>query len=648
MKLTRMIWNSVGRRSGSRTARRTSLINAVRTGKHNRVVLAGIVAIGVAAAGAANAATSGVWHVPPQPQVRAICHAGDTLWVGTSAGLFRIDIRNGAPIDRIDAGPRLPSASVRGIATTGDSVFVTTDGGLSLFRGAETQVFTPREPGALAGVPLTRLSGVSIGRDREVLIGTLGLGAGILTPSGGYTITTKDSLLDDIVFSVADRPDGPRYFASPAGLCAQLDDTTFAWYQAGAGLPRGEVRHISVGADGGLYVLVSRLGLFRFDGTRSVQVKDPEGIRLRDALSMSAGADGALWVAGDGWVVVRRAHQWMRVPVAAPDDHARWRTIVADGSGAFAGSADGVVIAIGRGSAFRESLSGGLPSGRVASIAPDGTGRAWVVTGGSVVLADARTERATLESTTHDAQAVTIDRDGAPIVAGRWTVHRRDASGWVDMSPDVVDADPAFTAARVDADGRLWVGMSSGALYRYDGEIWLRMARSPGDDDGAGVADVRSARGGAWALFGGVPVRPAAGGLDHYAGIDSTDRVVDLKRTPTGTWVAVTASRLYRFDEPAHRWEPVFASVLAGTTGNAEHAVDRPGVLTSIAFDARGRVFLGSTGGVGIVDTAGERWRGAVQGIGGDAVTSLEVDGAHLWIGFATDGLSVVSLDSAW
>ena len=484
------------------------------------------------------------------------------MWVGTAAGLFIIDIRNGAVIDHIDAGARLPSASVRAIAATGDSVFVATDDGLALFRGGGVTAFTARIPGSLRAVPLARLHGVSIGAHREVLLSTLGLGAGVITPHGGYAITRRDSLLDDIVFDVRDRPAGPRYFATNAGLCAQLDDTTFAWYQAGAGLPRGETRQLAVAPDGALYVLVSRLGIYRFDGKRATRLPTPDGISLGDALSMSVGADGSVWAAGQGWIAVRRNGQWKRA--GEGDGDSVWKTIVADGAGAFAGSNDGVVVAVSRGGPLRVDLGGGLPAPRVADIAPDGSGGAWLISGGYLVRADALARRFTVEETPPDVRAVTILPGGAVVAAGRWTVRQRGPRGWFDMRPDVLEADPAFTAASVDAGGALWIGTRSGTIYRFDGEVWLRIARGSQTMNGRGILDLRSAPGGTWAIGAGVPVRCVDGGVERFAGIDSSETVVDLERSPAGEWIAVTGKRVFVFDDAANAWRSRTLSSLVG------------------------------------------------------------------------------------
>lgn len=595
---------------------------------------------------AATAPLADLWHVGPRPEVRAICHTGSVVWVGTAAGLYVIDIRNGGVLAHVGVGTQLPSVSVRAIAAKGDTVFVGTDAGLAMFRrddagGLATSVFTPSAPGPLASVPLARIAGLGVGANGDLLLATSGRGAGVVTTSGGYTITRRDSLLEDKVFAIVDRADGTRYFATSVGLCAQVNDTSFVSFQAGSGIPRGEVRELVRAERNSFYLRVSNQGVFRFDGARAVEVESPPGVRLRDAASISVGVDGTLWVAGDGWVFARRKGKWTRVPVPPGDETARWRVVVADGAGAFAGSSDGRVVALGRGGALRVTLPSGLPASRVQSLAVDGIGGAWFVCDGRLVRADALAKSFAVENTPRDVRAISVSPQGEVWTAGRWTVRRRSGDAWVDLHPDVIETDPAYTSLHVDEMGA-WVGTRSGALYRYDGSIWLRLARAS-NAPGA-IAALHAADQGAWALAAGRPARSHDGSWRRYPGIDTTSAVVDIARAPGGTWLAATETRMFVFEETKRAWVPAREWNAKGTGGLGPLR----GRMRAVAFDAHGRLIVGTTEGVALCAPGGVRWLTAADGIGGGEVSDLAVDGDRLWIGFAENGVSVISTRGLW
>ncbi len=587
------------------------------------------------------------WHVGPVPEVRALCHTGNVLWIGTAAGLYLVDLRNGTTLAHAGAGDRLPATPVRAIAAKGDSVFVGTDAGLALFRrtgeegGFESLVFTPEAPGPLATVPLARIAGIGLGKNGDILLATSGHGAGVITSHGGYTITRRDSLIEDKLFAIADRADGTRYFATAVGLCAQVNDTTIVSFQAGAGIPRGEVRAIVPGERNAFYLLVENRGVYRFDGMRAVEVESPAGVRFARAESISFGGDGTLWVVGDGWVFARRGGKWSRAPLPSSDVDASWRVVMADGSGAFVGSSDGRVVALGRGGAFRVVLPGGLPAPRVQSLTPDGKGGAWFLCDGGLHRADATARTYAAENAPRDVRAIALAPTGDVWTAGRWTVRRRAGDAWVDVRPDVVEADPAFTSLFVDEMGA-WVGTRTGALYRYDGSIWLRLARATATTGGA-IAQVRAADSGAWAISSGRPARSHDGGWRRYPGIDSAATVVDFARGPADTWVAATETRLYSFDEEKGAWAPA----REWNSGPGGLGALR-GRIRAIAFDAQGRLVVGTTAGVALCSPKGVRWLTAADGIGGGEVADVALDGDRLWVGFAEDGVSVISIRELW
>ncbi|MCK5406318.1 MAG: hypothetical protein KAJ37_02635, partial [Candidatus Krumholzibacteria bacterium] len=81
-------------------------------------------------------------HIGHNGDIRALYRVGDSLWVGTSGGLFVYDLGTDQFADHITLGTELPSNSVRAIAARGDSVYVGTDRGLVVFSDDTVSVFT--------------------------------------------------------------------------------------------------------------------------------------------------------------------------------------------------------------------------------------------------------------------------------------------------------------------------------------------------------------------------------------------------------------------------------------------------------------------------------------------------------------------------
>jgi ligand-binding sensor domain-containing protein len=392
-----------------------------------------------------------------------------------------------------------------------------------------------------------------------------------------------------------------------------------------------------VGDQKAAYVRVARRGVYHFDGMRATALAAPHGLSFVDATSIALGADHALWVAGPGWVCVRRNGKWQQVRIPA-DVSGAWRVIVADGAGAFVGSADGAVLALNRGAEFRASLGEGLPAPAVASLRPDGSGSAWFVSGGRVISANAADQRIAVENSPLDAEAVDFSPSGSLVVASRWTVSRKGENGWTDMTPDVGETDPAFASIFVDGRDMVWVGARSGALYRFDGEIWVRYARPLAV--GSSLRDARAFPADDWALLGSSPMRNVAGSWSSFGGWDSSRVIVDVAVGPAGEWIAATKELVFRYDAARDRWQPFSA----GAKQDSRATWPAPGAITSITFDAKGRLFVGTTDGFGCYADGKTRWWDVRDGIGGERVSDLAADGTTLWVGYGEDGLSAIPL----
>ena len=596
-------------------------------------------AAGAGTSSAANAgttpspnATLKPWHVGPVPEVRAICHAGDSLWVGTNAGVFISDIRDPSRRARIVAGAQLPSNSVRAIESRGDSVWVATDAGVSIFANGRVTVLSAREAKPRSVVPLRKVQNVAFGNRGEVLLATRSGGVGVLAGTRNFAITKRDSLIDVNVYDILERPGRPRLYACGAGVCAQIDDTTMVSFQAGAGFPRGEARQV-VGDERTAFVRIARRGVFRFDGKHATMLEAPKGISFVDASSIALGADHTLWVAGSGWICALRGNKWQSVQAPALN----WRVIVADGGGAFAGSADGVVTGLGRGGEFKLSLGDGLPAPAVASIRPDGHGNVWFVNGGRVMNANAAAQTLTVEKSPLDAEEVEISPEGTVLAVGRWAVSRKDPTGWADLTPAMGDADAAFASVFVDDKNMLWVGARSGALYRYDGEIWLRYEQPRTSAEA--VRNARAYPASDWAIVGALPMRGHDGCWTRFTDWDSTSAVVDVAADAAGNWFAATKDRVYRYDGDRGVW------LNTSPAGGASKAPwDTPGKITAIAFDPAGRLFVGTEDGFGCLSKGRLSWWSAKDGIGGERVNDLAADQTTLWVGYGEDGFAALPL----
>jgi ligand-binding sensor domain-containing protein len=114
--------------------------------------------------------------------------------------------------------------------------------------------------------------------------------------------------------------------------------------------------------------------------------------------------------------------------------------------------------------------------------------------------------------------------------------------------------------------------------------------------------------------------------------------VTDMARTLGGAVVAATPTglRLYRSDSAD--W---------GDAAPFTAPPSRP--IHCIAVDDSGMVYLGTERGLALIDDRGTRWVGPREGIGGTAVIDLLVErGRYLWLGFRSDGLTRIPLESLW
>ena len=608
-------------------------------------------------------------HIGHNGDIRALYRVGDSLWVGTSGGLFVYDLGTDQFADHITLGTELPSNSVRAIAARGDRVYVGTDRGLVVFSDDTVSVFTAENAGVFAGAPFELIRNVDFGLDGLVYVSTYGFGLGVLDADTAWTITREDSLLDDKVYGVVQEDDTTFYYATSMGLCA-FRDSVWVNFQAGAGIPRAEIRQIGKAPGGGYYVIVGERGVYWFDGFRAKRITNPALFPEIAVAAFTVDAKGSLWACGRyGGIAVYRNGHWSRVdenyPVAGAH---RWRCAYADEDGAvYFGSADGWVLSLHDEVSSEIRLPAGLPSGSVESMMTDSSGVLYMLNGSYLVRTDNQLGTIGVVDPSPTFVSMAVSPSGELWTATRWGVQRWEAGRRVEFDLNLSERAPVVTAIGFDESGALWVGTRRGNVHRFDGEIWMRMA--DGNEHRTGAVREFEAYGGDGSLgadagisgltgatgVGGVWVTGAKGGVARYDGARWTTFGPDafgdrparrVAVAPNGTPVLATASGIWGYDQTGE-WRPVS---FAGGAQNDSTTWDptAPPILT-IEFDSDGRLYVGTNRGLAVIDDSGIKWLAAGEDLGGDAVTSLFITrGNTLWVGFRSDGATRVPLETVW
>jgi len=597
-------------------------------------------------------------HLGHTGDVRALLRTGETLWIGTSGGLYQYDLGSDDFTGHSIVGDRLPSSSIRALAQKDGAVYVGTDDGLAVWDGAATTVYTDGNKGRFRGLPFDRIEHIDVGPSGDVYMSTLGHGVGVMREEEPYALTREDSLLDDKVYGVAEAEEGDLFFATSMGLCA-FRDSTWVGFQAGAGIPRGEVRAVLLGSDR-IYLLVGVGGVYRFDGDRAGRMS-PQGVLPGDDIAaLTLDDDGVLWAAGRfGRLAAYQGGRWNGVGEEDADvNAARWRSAYADGEGGvFFGSADGLVVAVRDNHLRKIRIPQELPSGSVRSIV-GAEGDVFFLCGESVVRAPRSLSDVAVEDAPEGLVSLAASDSGL-WAAGRWGIFRRTPQGYREALGVTRVADPAYTALCFDGRGRAWAALRNGAIVRYDGDIWLRMAEPEEVFDGP-VEGLAAGGGGVWAW--------SRRGVARYDGsawsVSPPDsfggaEVCDLAVSPKGGVVAATADRvwLFRGDVPSQDLGATGPSVTGqawravGFAANREGAYvfPRARAVRCLAFDAEGNLYIGTEDGLAAVRDDGLHWFGADEGLGGRAVAAVYAgEGDAVWVGFRTDGLTRVPVKSLW
>lgn len=568
--------------------------------------------------------------------IRALHQVGDILWIGTNGGILLYDLLSERVVSTIKAGESLPGNSVRTITSRADIVLVGTDHGLSIFTPSDTTVYTAVDMNGLSDVRC-----IAYGDTGTIYVGTYGHGVVAFDPLRIQHITRKDSLLDNKVYAIAVRDTHTVLFATSLGLCA-FRDSVWVSYQAGAGLPRGEMRALAKSDDERYYVLIAGRGIYRFNSVkeRAIRIRLRETFIENDVAAIAVDAELTLWAAGRFGGIARYANgHWQAYATEDPDIRdARWRCAAAGSDGVvFFGSSGGLIASVLDGVVRKISFRSVLRSGYVGAIVEDVDGLKFLANGPYLLSTRGDSASLAVEVEVGAVFALIESPAGNVWLSSPWGLLRRSDGEWLQVDPAIEPRAPTFLSLAFGADGHLWAGSSAGEVYRYDGSIWVRYAERYEISGGPIVEVVVDRERLVWALSrdGGVHRFDGAGWTTFEPERFGSVKIHALRRSPSGGVTAISDGTIWRYDHATRQWVQ-----LSGPGPEV-------GAYRVLYFDAAGRMYLGTTEGLVIFDGEDVRWIKPGDGLRGRNVASILVDREErLWVGFRNDGVAMISLES--
>lgn len=582
--------------------------------------------------------------------IRALAEYGDDLWIGTNGGLLILDPVTGEISSKMVAGELLPGNSVRMLRARSEGVYVGTDDGIVVVRASGNGELTARPRGSFSDV-----RHVEFGPTETMYVSTCGHGVAEVEGRRTRWITTVDSLLDDKVYAVSVVDTHTIFYATSLGLCA-FRDTLWTSFQAGAGLPRGEVRDLILidkreRVGGGyipdMYVLVAGGGVYRFDGRRASRLSKRGMFEENDIAAIAVTADGAVWAAGRYGRIAKYADgEWTRFGEGDPEiDKGRWRAAHAGRSGsAYFGTADGMIVVIEGEKIRKIFVPSMLPDGYIGSLVGDHGGRIYAANGPQLISLQGDASAITIEKDFGSLFAIEMSPGGVAWANSRWGLWRKDQDDWTEIKPDIDSRSPLFVSMAFDSTGNLWVGTDAGEIYRFDGEIWIRFADKGELTDRPIDGLIVDGKRRPWAVSASTGVFKFNGSnwerydMALFDTAGETAEIVDWTLDASGGVVVVTADSIKVFNDKTG-WG-VLQTPDTKQVGN----------YRTIRFDRGfGKSYLGTSQGLVLLSEGESRWIGPRDGLRGKDVTSILVDNSgHLWVGFQKDGLSRILLENLW
>lgn len=241
-----------------------------------------------------------VYHTRPSPEstqgpgpdaVFSACRAPDgKLWVGGDRPM--VLRQNGSGFEALPLRSIPSDASVRAVSCSGDSVWVGTTAGLVRVQGSSQRLFTVKDGLVDDGVLSLKES-----RDGSLWIGTRS-GFSRLRNGEFESFRPQDGLSQSSVSSIYEDREGSLWVGTKHGLNQFVEGRAIP-YTVNEGLPSNDAGPLLQDSKGRIWVGTLDAGLAPFDGRRFRSIRASQGLASDTILALAENQDGGVWVGTD-------------------------------------------------------------------------------------------------------------------------------------------------------------------------------------------------------------------------------------------------------------------------------------------------------------------------------------------------------------
>ncbi len=488
----------------------------------------------------------------------ALCNENNTLWVGTSGGLVKVDMSSGNTVFYNRGNSGISSNSVTSISIDKNgNKWIAGYMGLSKFDGTNWTTFDTSNSALLDN----NIDYVFTDRSGNIWAGTYFSGPAKFDGTNWITYNTIG--LDKSIFYFNQDKAGNIWMGTGSGVAVNSNGSWTFYTASDSGLPGSVVNSIEFDTADNAWI-GTNMGLAKYDGKNwTTYTTANSNISGNFINTIKIDAQNNVWVGtndngldkfdGTNWTVYNTSNSGLT-------DNGVY-SIYIDGAGTkWIGTLNGLVKFDGTTWTKINTSNSGIPSGNYGTplvtgpIVIDKNNNKWIG-GAFLVKFDGinwtQFNPATLDYifSPNDVTSVAVDASDSPWVLSTNSVYYLKGNKWnfVNSSLAGFGGFMSFNCIAIDDSNNKWIGTPAG-LARYDGTNWTIYSKSNSHIPSDVVSSVLSEGSTLWLGTSAGLVKFEGGVWTTYTPANITDDIMNLTPDASGNLWMSAGINLIRFD----------------------------------------------------------------------------------------------------